>query len=251
MADEPHAVELPEPLAHKPSVTGDKEVPHLTEAYQKARRQYAFFSALLIAWQFIGIDIPQGKSLFPNVNVTLRNPESIPWVIFILVWYFSYRTWVEWGQCDQRRRDLKHSRVDITVAHSIGSLALVVYMVSLLSESIRRINVPQPGLTIDFENLDRIFSAPLVRHGFTGLVIFFAVMKFFEMAEAQLAEEFRETMSRWILESRVLPLRVLSRYLDVESKPLASMGYVVGGITACAWWMISLVILSKTVAFPP
>ena len=36
-------------------------------------------------------------------------------------------------------------------------------------------------------------------------------------------------------------LRVLGDVFDVAEKPLSTMGYVAGGLCACAWWGICLV----------
>jgi hypothetical protein len=80
------------------------EVPHLTEAYQKAHKNYALVSGVLLAWELVGIELTPEP--FENVNVKLLTPGAAPWVLFALVCYFAFRFHIEWLHCDPRRREL-------------------------------------------------------------------------------------------------------------------------------------------------
>jgi hypothetical protein len=108
------------------------DTPQLTEAYYKAHKSYAFFSAVLIAWELVGIELT-AKPL-ENLNITLKTPSAAPIVFIALVIYFGFRLWVEWLQCDMRRRLLAASRLDFAVAHGLGGLALCIYFVQRLLE---------------------------------------------------------------------------------------------------------------------
>ena len=55
------------------------EVLHLTDAWHKARKQYALFSGLLIGWELVGVQLAE-KPL-ETLNVTLRTPEVAPFDI--------------------------------------------------------------------------------------------------------------------------------------------------------------------------
>ena len=102
-----------------------EDITEFGEAYQGARKAYGVVSALLISWEFIGIEF--GASPVETFNVTLKSPQAVPYVLIVLTLYFSFRFTVEWYQSDQRRRTLIVSRVDYAVAHLIGALALMLY----------------------------------------------------------------------------------------------------------------------------
>lgn len=73
----------------------------LSEGYRKARRDLMLFSALLLAWEIIGIEIP-AQSELPGVGtpVTILSPGLLPFVLAILVFYFGYRLQIEWRLLD-------------------------------------------------------------------------------------------------------------------------------------------------------
>ena len=99
----------------------------LSEPYHKARRNYAGFSGLLIAWELIGIEID--KVPFQNLNVTLKSPNATPYILMILLAYFAFRTVIEWYQCDPVRRESIPSRIDLYAAHFLGFSSIVLYAV--------------------------------------------------------------------------------------------------------------------------
>ena len=83
----------------------DQSTPVMTDAYHKARRQFALFSAILLAWEYVGIELGNEATL-PVVDppVTILNSEVIPLVILALVLYFGARLTIEWFQSDPLRR---------------------------------------------------------------------------------------------------------------------------------------------------
>lgn len=97
----------------------------LSEQYYKSRKQLALYSALLFAWEFIGIELPENP--FQNVDVSIKSPEAVPWVLVALIFYFGYRTLVEWYQSDQARRSLRVSRLDVYPTMAIPTAALVTF----------------------------------------------------------------------------------------------------------------------------
>ena len=67
--------------------------PPLSEQYLKSRKQLALYSGLLFAWEFIGIKLPgPNEVLFPNLNISLKSPQAVPWVLIALIFYFGFRT---------------------------------------------------------------------------------------------------------------------------------------------------------------
>jgi hypothetical protein len=106
-----------------------KEPPELLDTYHKARTNYAFFSALLIAWQNFGSAI--FKAILPNVKIDIGNYPAIPIVLFILVLYYGIRTVIEWSQSACDRRKEKASIVDHTLAHFIGTIAAIIFFVDI------------------------------------------------------------------------------------------------------------------------
>ena len=104
----------------------------LSEAYQKARRQYALFSGLLIAWELIGFELPNKVELAKGGNLIIKSPQAAPWVLIVLLLYFAGRTTVEWYQCSEDSRGLRASLIDFRSAHVIGVFALGLYGVQKL-----------------------------------------------------------------------------------------------------------------------
>ena len=104
----------------------------LSEAYQKARRQYALFSGLLIAWELIGFELPNKVELVKGGNLIIKSPQAAPWVLIVLVLYFAGRTTLEWYQCSEDSRGLRASLIDFRSAHLIGLFALGLYSVQKL-----------------------------------------------------------------------------------------------------------------------
>lgn len=99
--------------------------PPLTEAYRKVHKQYGIFTALFLAWEFIGIDV--GEKPLQNFDLKFKSPEAVPYVLMVLMFYFSYRLFVEWMQCPRERRKSKIPRIDYYVAHGIAVLALAIF----------------------------------------------------------------------------------------------------------------------------
>ena len=99
--------------------------PPLTDAYHRARRSYGFFGGVLIAWELVGIELNEIPS--PNLNLLLKSPAAIPYVLLVLVLYFAFRTSVEWYQCSQLRRETAASLIDFRSAHAIGVFAVWLF----------------------------------------------------------------------------------------------------------------------------
>lgn len=100
--------------------------PPLSDHYHNARNKYARFSALLLAWGFLGIQIDI-RSLFATVSVSLPTPEKVPILLTGLVLYYAYRICIEWNQCDGTRRSYRSSQVDFAITHLIGFASVVTY----------------------------------------------------------------------------------------------------------------------------
>lgn len=114
----------------------------LTEAYQKARKQYALFSGLLVAWELVGIELT--KAPLANFNITLKSPQAAPYVLIALVLYFAFRITIEWLQCDRSRRTLRVSLIDFTVSHVLAVAALALYVAQRLLD-LQLVDIPSDG----------------------------------------------------------------------------------------------------------
>src|SRR6476620_11936009 len=102
-----------------------EDVPQLSESYQGAHKAYGLSSALLIAWEFIGIEFDARP--IESLRLTLKSPQAVPYILVVLVAYFAFRFTIEWFQADPRRRSMIPSRIDFGAAHLIGALSLVLY----------------------------------------------------------------------------------------------------------------------------
>ena len=113
-----------------PHVAQPSEIPGVTEEYAHARRAYGLISALLMAWELIGVELE--SSPVENFKITIKSPQAAPYVLIVLILYFSVRTTIEWYQIDVRRRNLFVSRFDFAMAHVIAGAALGLFAVQTL-----------------------------------------------------------------------------------------------------------------------
>jgi hypothetical protein len=104
----------------------DLPTPELSDAFRAARKHYVLVSALLTAWELIGFDITETP--LEGIGLKLKSPQAVPYVLVVLVLYFSFRTMIEWYQCDSRRRSLLASKVDLYSAHFIAILSFILYI---------------------------------------------------------------------------------------------------------------------------
>jgi hypothetical protein len=116
-------------MVDKPSEHSD--IPALGNAYNHARRAYGLTSALLMAWELIGVELE--ASPVESLKITLKSPQAAPYVLIVLIVYFGFRTIIEWYQNDARRRDLIASKMDFAVAHGIAAASLSLYVYQTLS----------------------------------------------------------------------------------------------------------------------
>jgi hypothetical protein len=106
--------------------TSSPSPPPLSDHYHNARNKYALCSALLLAWDFLGLQIDI-RGLFASVSVSIPTPEKVPILLVGLVLYHAYRICIEWNQCDRTRRSYRSSRVDFVITHLIGFASVVTY----------------------------------------------------------------------------------------------------------------------------
>lgn len=102
-----------------------KKLPPLPGTYHKARARLVLFSAVLLFWDVVGIQLSAipGTGLEPT-----KNPEAIPWLVALVVLYFGGRLWVEWLQCDPERRSVRACRIDHFASYGIAVFALGVFV---------------------------------------------------------------------------------------------------------------------------
>jgi DNA-binding CsgD family transcriptional regulator len=151
-------------VADKPATTSVSSPPPLSDQYHNARNRYALFSALLLAWNFLGVQIDI-KSLFANVSVSLPTPEKVPILLTGLVLYYAYRICIEWNQCDGTRRSYTSSQVDFAITHSIGFASILTYGVQQTVPQLRQMAVERaPTLSIFFAVVLILASGLILRH---------------------------------------------------------------------------------------
>lgn len=111
--------------------TDDYDRSEMSDAYQRARRTYGIVSGLLFAWELIGIRF-DAKHPVENLNISLKSPQAVPYVLIVLVLYFAFRLTIEWYQNERWRRNLIPVRIDFIVSHALGTLAIILYLLQLL-----------------------------------------------------------------------------------------------------------------------
>jgi hypothetical protein len=119
----------------------------MTDAYHKARRLFALFSGILLAWEYVGVRIARSapsnddagtdatlKLPVVDTPVQFESPEVIPTLILVLVLYFAFRFGIEWSRCPESERQKRASFLDAVVAYVIGGAATVLFMVQQATE---------------------------------------------------------------------------------------------------------------------
>ena len=113
------------------------ETPGMPEPYHKARRQLGLYSALLLAWEYIGIKVgDEIETPGFKTKVAVNNPEVIPVLLFILVLYFTFRITIEWFQCSQSQRENRVTLIDVVVSYLLALVAILVYLYQLTGHRI-------------------------------------------------------------------------------------------------------------------
>lgn len=100
--------------------------PNSRRALGRQGSSTALFSALLLSWELIGIEVPEAP--LSAVKVSLKSPELLPFVLTALVGYFGLRTMLEWYQCDRQRRETLAVRIDLGLAHTLGFGAVLLFV---------------------------------------------------------------------------------------------------------------------------
>jgi hypothetical protein len=102
----------------------------LSAEYHKAHKQLMLWSAILLIWELVGVDLAKAESAGGNIGAivtAIKSPQAIPWVLLILVAYFLFKVTMEWYQCNEERRRMLVARVDFVSAWLVALLAYGVY----------------------------------------------------------------------------------------------------------------------------
>ena len=105
------------------------DFPEMSKEYYSAHRNLALFSALLLAWELVGVEL---KDL---PYASFKSPEAPPYVLCVLIIYFWYRMAMEYGQCHQERRNHRLAKVDYFLTQGIASISLGLLIYQRLTKS--------------------------------------------------------------------------------------------------------------------
>lgn len=89
----------------------------LSDPYRRIRKIHIFFSAVLLFWEFLEVNIHNVSS--NGIYINIDAPHVVPSILFLIVAYFGYRLYTEWGYHTQK---LRRAIGDITKAHRLQSL---------------------------------------------------------------------------------------------------------------------------------
>jgi len=121
----------------------------LTGSYHKARKSYGLFSALLVAWELIGIELTETP--FESFKVKIKTPEVAPYVLVILVIYFAYRFTIEWLLINEENRKIRVALIDFYISHIIGLIAILIFIIQTA------INIQIVKIIIEYFDLIAMF----------------------------------------------------------------------------------------------
>ena len=99
----------------------------MTEAFRRTRKHYIFFSGLLIAWELVGLRLPEDGKISSTIDIELLSPNAAPFVLIALIVYFAFRTALEWRYCSPPKEHQKIAGLDYWSAHGIAVAALGLF----------------------------------------------------------------------------------------------------------------------------
>src|SRR5436190_3140305 len=116
-------------------------IPHLTDAYHNARKSYTFAAGVMLAWELVGIELPESF-----YGMKILSPGAVPYILMVTTSYFFFRTAIEWHQTDIERRTVLAARLDYILANTIAATAFVVFAVQrTLQGQLFRVLIDQVG----------------------------------------------------------------------------------------------------------
>lgn len=122
----------------------------LTDSFHRARRNLVLMSAILLSWEFLGINAGTSlKAPLVDASVTLANPSNIPVLIFLMVIFFFIRFVIEWFQCHPSRRLQRASIYDLTLSSSIAFCAITLFLYQTINNKNLFEGVEQENLVLD------------------------------------------------------------------------------------------------------
>ncbi len=94
----------------------------------------ALFSGILIAWEYVGVQIGRSnlatlKTPVTDTPVTLSSPEVIPNVIISLILYFLVRLLIEWSISSKDLRRQAPAQLDLGLAVSLSLIAIGLFII--------------------------------------------------------------------------------------------------------------------------
>ncbi len=104
--------------------------PELSGTYHKSRRQLVLWSAFLLVWAFIGIDLDKlakGGGLAAGFVDSLISKQAIPWAMCFIVIYFGWKTKIDWELCDGELKTCWWARMDLGSGIFLGALSLLLF----------------------------------------------------------------------------------------------------------------------------
>lgn len=128
---------MPE-LELEPKTKTARDPQSLTPEYHKARKQLMLWAAVLFVWELVGIDLEKAKEAGGSTGAligALKSPQAVPWVLLVLTLYFIFKLRIEWGQCNQTRRNVVESRLDYYSAFTVAGAALTLYIIQTISRA--------------------------------------------------------------------------------------------------------------------
>lgn len=111
--------------------------------YYKARRNLVIASGILLAWEFVGIEV-RGKedsagdtsaSLF-GIKVDILNPEVIPTVVMVVTLYLVFRLVSEWAIERWIFKQNRPLKLDFFVSIFIATLSVLLFLYQFVTDRI-------------------------------------------------------------------------------------------------------------------
>lgn len=95
----------------------------MIDAYRTSRRNLIIASALLIAWDLFGLR--WGPYIKNYIEIGADNERIAPLLTIILIFFFAFRTSIDWINTSSDFRSRRINMFDFFIAHIIGIVALL------------------------------------------------------------------------------------------------------------------------------
>lgn len=210
----------------------------LSSEYHKAHKQVMLWAAILFIWELVGVDLGKAEKAGGNVGpivTALKSPQAVPWVLVILVVYFTFKLRIEWRQCGETRRQVREAKQDYYSACMVAAVACLLFFGQTISR-IQFADVIQGSNRVQSISLG-LTAGMFLTHGTRYLWLW--------IAERRRRTNPSESISFSLF---IVSIGVAALAMALIGHPhfwLLALGLVIGGIVSAAMFLIFRILVDQ------